>query len=241
VAKLRLYGARFYDLESGDQIATGMADICRLVASMSYLIFDFDGTIANSFEVAEKIFYELTGQEPVTDKHFIAHLRRLPLLKAAKEMHISPAQLPRLLIKGRAIMRHRMNEVKAFAGIAPVLRELHESGNNLFIISSNSEPNVKVFLEEHNLLDCFDKVYGGVGLFNKARVLKKVMRRNRIRSDESFYIGDEVRDINAAKHAGVRIVSVAWGYNDIEALKDEKPFAAAMKPDDLLRIFAVDE
>jgi phosphoglycolate phosphatase len=208
---------------------------------MSYLIFDFDGTIANSFEVAEQIFYELTGQEPVTDKHFIAHLRRQPLLKAAKEMHISPAQLPRLLIKGRAIMRTRMNQVKAFPGIAPVLRDLHDSGNKLFIISSNSEPNVKVFLEEHDLLDCFDKVYGGVGLFSKARVLKKVMKRNKMKSDESFYVGDEVRDINAAKHAGVRIVSVAWGYNDIEALKNEKPFATAMRPTDLLQIFAGDK
>ena len=138
-------------------------------------------------------------------------------------------------------MRTRMNQVKAFTGIVPVLRDLHNSGNKLFIISSNSEPNVKVFLEEHDLLDCFDKVYGGVGLFNKARVLKKVMKRNKMKSEESFYVGDEVRDINAAKHAGVRIVSVAWGYNDIEALKSEKPFAAAMQPADLLRIFASDK
>jgi phosphoglycolate phosphatase len=203
----------------------------------NFLIFDFDGTIANSFEVAEKIFYELTDHEPVTDKNLIAHLRRQPLLKAAKEMHISPAQLPRLLMKGRALMQNRMNQVKAFTGIAPVLRELHEEGNKLFIISSNSQPNVEEFLKEHDLLECFTKVYGGVGLFSKARVLKKVMRRNRIRVEDTFYIGDEVRDINAAKHAGVRIVSVAWGYNDIEALKDESPYATAMKPEDLLQIF----
>jgi phosphoglycolate phosphatase len=205
---------------------------------MSNLIFDFDGTIANSFEVAEKIFYELTGHEPVTDENFIAHLRRQPLLKAAKEMHISPAQLPLLLMKGRTLMRNRMSQVKAFVGIPPVIRELHDNGNKLFIISSNSLPNVEEFLGEHDLLECFDKVYGGVGLFSKARVLKKVMRRNRITADESFYIGDEVRDINAAKHAGVRIVSVAWGYNDIEALKEEKPFATATSPADLLQIFS---
>lgn len=204
---------------------------------MSNLIFDFDGTIANSFEVAEKIFYELTGHEPVTDENFIAHLRRQPLLKAAKEMHISPAQMPRLLIKGRALMQSRMHQVKAFTGIAPVLRELHDGGNKLFIISSNSQPNVEEFLRDNDLLDCFDRVYGGVGLFSKARVLRKVMRHNRIKAGESFYIGDEVRDINAAKHAGVRIVSVAWGYNDVEALKNEKPFATAMKPADLLQIF----
>jgi phosphoglycolate phosphatase len=204
---------------------------------MSNLIFDFDGTIANSFEVAESIFYELTGHEPITDENFIAYMRRLPLLKAAKEMHISTTQLPRLLIKGRMLMQQRMDQVKAFTGIAPVLRQLHSEGNRLFIISSNSQPNVEKFLREHELYDCFDKVYGGVGLFSKARILKKVMRHNKIKADVSFYIGDEVRDINAAKHANVRIVSVAWGYNDIEALKAEKPFATAMKPADLLGVF----
>lgn len=203
---------------------------------MSNLIFDFDGTIADSFEVVEKIFYELTGRDPVTDKDRIAHLRRQSLMKAAKEMHISPAQLPRLLIRGRALMKLRMGQVKAFAGIAPVIRELHNSGNKLYIISSNSQSNVEDFLKEHDLLDCFDRVYGGVGLFNKAHVLKRVMRHNKIEPNHSFYVGDEVRDINAAKHAGVRIVSVAWGYNDIDALKEEKPFATAIKPSDLLRV-----
>lgn len=204
---------------------------------MSNLIFDFDGTIANSFEVVEKIFYELTGHDPVTDERLIAHLRRQPLLKAAKEMHISPTQMPRLLIKGRALMRSRMGQVKVCAGMAPVLRKLHDNGDHLFIISSNSQANVENFLKAHDLLECFDRVYGGVGLFNKAHALKSVMRRNRIKSENSFYIGDEVRDIHSAKHANVRIVSVAWGYNDISALKEERPFAAAMKPDDLLQIF----
>jgi HAD superfamily hydrolase (TIGR01549 family) len=204
---------------------------------MSNLIFDFDGTIANSFKVAESIFYELTGHEPVTDENVIQHLRRLPLLKAAKEMHISPAQLPRLLIKGRTMMQSRMSQVVAFDGISPVLHQLHDSGNKLFIISSNSQPNVEKFLEAHKLHDCFHAVYGGAGLFSKARVLKKVMRRNKITPEETFYIGDEVRDINAAKHAGVRIVSVAWGYNDVEALRAERPFAIAMTPSDLLEVF----
>jgi HAD superfamily hydrolase (TIGR01549 family) len=204
---------------------------------MSNLIFDFDGTIANSFEVAESIFYELTGHAPVTDEKFISHMRQLPLLKAAKEMHISAAQLPRLLMKGRALMQQRMGKVKAFTGIAPVLKELHHEGNRLFIISSNSQPNVERFLRQHKLHDYFDGVYGGVGLFSKARVLKRVIRRNHIKADESFYIGDEVRDIHAAKHANVRVVSVAWGYNDIVALRAEKPFATVMRPDELLTVF----
>jgi phosphoglycolate phosphatase len=204
---------------------------------MTNLIFDLDGTIADSFQVAESIFYELTGRDPITDPKFIAHLRSLPLLKAAKEIHISPAQLPRLLIKGRAIMQQRIGRVKAFPDMPPVLRTLHSDGHRLFIMSSNSQPNVEQFVAEHHLEVCFSGVYGGVGLFSKARALRKVMRRNGIKPADCFYIGDEVRDMHAAHHANVKVVGVSWGYNDEAALKAEKPFAVVRHPRDLLGIF----
>jgi phosphoglycolate phosphatase len=203
---------------------------------MSSLIFDFDGTIADSFDVAQSIFYELTGHEPITDPDVIAHLRTLPLLKAAREMHISPTLLPRLLIKGRALMHQRIDKVKSFPGMAQVLHELH-SDNDIFIMSSNSQPNVESFVREHKLEECFDGIYGGIGLFSKARALRKVIRHNKLDSKDCFYIGDEVRDINAAKRARVQGVGVAWGYNDVIALKNEKPYAVVKNPEELLSLF----
>lgn len=201
------------------------------------LIFDFDGTIADSFDVAESIFYELTGREPVTDPGLREHLRSLPLLKAAKEMRISATQMPRLLIKGRAMMQSRISQVVSFKDINPVLHELHEEGFRLFIISSNSQPNVLTFIENNKLEDCFDAIYGGIGLFSKARAIRKVMWRNKLKSKDTYYIGDEVRDINAAKRARVKSIAVEWGYNDSLALEKQHPFSIAKHPDDLLKIF----
>ena len=203
---------------------------------MSSLIFDFDGTIADSFDVAEGIFYALTGHDPVTDPEEVAHLRTLPLLKAAREMRISPTQLPRLLIKGRALMHQRIAKVKVFPGMSEVLHTLHRN-HDIFIMSSNSKPNVESFVQENRLGDCFDEIYGGIGLFSKARALRRVIRHNKLDPDNCFYIGDEVRDVNAAKRASVRGVGVAWGYNDVLALKKEKPFAVVANPEDLLTIF----
>ncbi|HEV2403299.1 MAG TPA: HAD hydrolase-like protein [Candidatus Saccharimonadales bacterium] len=203
---------------------------------MSDIVFDFDGTIADSFEVAEQIFYELTGYEPITDPRQRDHLRSLSLLKAAKELHISPAQIPRLLIMGRSLMQRRMYHVKLFPNVSPVLRKLHESGNRLFIITSNSRPNVENFLQQHDLGEYFDGVYGNVGLFRKGRALRKVMRRDHIFPQSCFYIGDEVRDIHAARYAHVKAIAVAWGYNDFSALTREKPYAVAQRPDDLIEI-----
>lgn len=201
------------------------------------LIFDFDGTIADSMDLAIEIFYEVTGHPRVTDSARIAYLRTLPLLKVAKEAKVAPHQIPRLLLKGRALMHQRIDEVKTFPHLHDVLGELHDQGYRLFVMSSNSQQNVEHFLQKHGLANYFDGVYGGVGLFSKTGALRKIMRRNKLESSNCFYIGDEMRDMNAARKAGVRAVAVAWGYNAVSALRSQAPFAVAETPADLVRIF----
>jgi len=205
---------------------------------MSTLIFDFDGTIADSMELAIEIFYEITGHERVTDPAEIARLRTMPLLKVAREAKVAPHQIPRLLIKGRSLMHQRIDEVKAFPHLRDVFRQLHANGHQLFVMSSNSQQNVEYFLKARGLHDYFDGVYGGIGLFSKTRALRKIMHHRKIQPDECYYVGDEMRDVQAAKKARVRAVAVAWGYNDVAALRAQEPFAVAEKPADFLQIFA---
>jgi phosphoglycolate phosphatase len=204
---------------------------------MSVLIFDFDGTIADSMDLAIEIFYEVTGHPRIDDPERIAHLRTLPLLKVAREAKVAPHQIPRLLLKGRALMHQRIDEVKSFPHLHDTLQRLHNSGYQLFVMSSNSQQNVEHFLQKHELAEYFDGVYGGVGLFSKTSALRKIMRRNKLRPEHCFYIGDEVRDMNAAHKAHVHAVAVAWGYNAVSALRQQAPFAVAERPADLQRIF----
>lgn len=204
---------------------------------MSAIIFDFDGTIADSFDLVLDLFYELTGHERFTPEE-IAKLRRIPSLrKLAKAVGLSPRQAPRVYLKGRTMMGKRMVEVGPCKGMDTALETLHRQGHQLFVMSSNSQRNVEAFLRTHNLRKFFQGVYGGVGLLSKAGALNKVVRLNQLDVEQTFYVGDEVRDVHAAKRAHVRAVSVSWGYNDAAVLEREKPFAVAKTPKDLPRIF----
>lgn len=207
---------------------------------MKTLIFDFDGTLADSFELAIEIAYGLTGMSRQSEAQ-MARLRQLPLLKAARELGISIHRIPRLLIKGRQLMLERIEELQPFPGIPEMLAALHHAGYHLLVISSNSEQNVRLFLRSHQLELYFDGVYGGVPLFNKAHTLRQVMKRNRLDRQNCFYIGDEVRDIVAATKVRVEPVAVTWGYQAPETLAEYHPYALAHKPRDLLRIFAADK
>jgi HAD superfamily hydrolase (TIGR01549 family) len=179
----------------------------------------------------------MTGHDRLPPEKIAAY-RSMPLLKVGKQIGVSLHQVPRLLIKGRALMRERMQEVKVFPGIHEALDELHRNGWRLMVISSNSPQNVESYLKSHGLLKNFDRVYGNIGLFGKASALRKVTKQNRLDRSKCFYVGDEIRDIQAARKVSIKGIAVTWGYNDVSILEAEKPFAIAENPDELVRIFS---
>jgi phosphoglycolate phosphatase len=206
---------------------------------MKTLIFDFDGTLADSFELVMDIAYELTNI-PRQDEKEVARLRQLPLLKAVRELKIPLRLAPRLLVVGRQKMLERIHEVHPFPGIPEVLKELHDNGYHLLVISSNSEHNVRSFLRTNELESFFDGVYGSASIFNKSSSLKKVMKKNTLDAADCFYIGDEVRDVTAAARVGMEPVAVTWGYQAREALAKYHPYALLDQPTDLLQVFPSD-
>jgi phosphoglycolate phosphatase len=84
-------------------------------------------------------------------------------------------------------------------------------------------------------------VYGGVGLFGKTGALRRAILTDKLRTTDCYYVGDEVRDIEAARRARVKIISVAWGYNAPEALQKRKPYALIKQPKDLAPLLLADE
>lgn len=135
---------------------------------MAHIVFDFDGTIADSMWVVLEIYEQIFGA--TLSPQQVEHIRGLTATKVIKELGIPMWKGPKLLTKGTKIMRSRLNEVAPFAGTEELLKKLTEAGHELRIMTSNSEGNVRVFLKEHGLLDYFSGIQGGVGLFGKAQV-----------------------------------------------------------------------
>lgn len=207
---------------------------------MHTLLFDFDGTIADSFGVVVDIFYELTGHEQV-DQDEVKRLRQLPLLKVVRALHISPLQVPGLVMRGRKMMHDRLDEIPVFKGVPEMLQELQNSGHQMYMMSSNSQQNVRRFLRTHDLDQYFSGVYGGVGLFGKANALRHIMRQNGLKPEDCSYVGDEARDVEGAKKAGVQSIAVGWGYNDAQLLSSHEPDALVMRPAEILTIMTEQE
>jgi phosphoglycolate phosphatase len=221
-----------------------MAFVCGgpcLMTLKPAVIFDFDGTIADTFKISIGIFEKMTKRDEVFSDEEIEHLRGLTGLHVLKELHIKPWLVPFMLIRGRSMMRRSLPSIAVFEGIKPLIAELYESGVPLYITSSNSTGNILEFLREQGMDQYFIRVYGNVSVFGKARVLRRVISGNKLDPARVTYIGDETRDVEAAKHVGIRCVSVTWGFNTAGLLKTHDPDAIANTPAELAALLRSDK
>ncbi|HVV66617.1 MAG TPA: HAD-IA family hydrolase [Candidatus Saccharimonadales bacterium] len=201
---------------------------------MAAIIFDFDGTVADSFEyIADFLAYE-AGLEPLTKKEK-EKLRGQSMAAIGRKFGISWIKLIRLFFKGRSRMHIAMSHVEPFEGMPEVIEKLHAEGHELFMLSSNTVRNIHAFLHNHGLYEYFLQIYGGIGLFGKAPSLRRLLRDQQIDMENAVYVGDELRDVQSAKSIGLRVVAVTWGFARPSALKSAKPTALASSPKELLK------
>lgn len=208
-----------------------------LTANKLVIVFDFDGTLANTIGAFEKIFNKLAMQFklPVLTKEEILLLRESRPQEILKRLGLTGLRLfklPLIVWAGRREIAKEIDQFKTFNGINAVLKELKKN-HKVGIVTSNSVKNVERFLK-NNDLNYFDFIYS-VGLFNKSNQLKKLIDKFKLTPEDIIYVGDEIRDIEAARKNGMKVISVSWGLNSKKALEKSMPDYLADTPDQLLK------
>ncbi len=200
------------------------------------VIFDFDGTIADSWPTIMGVAEELMGRREHFSDEEIASLRDLSLSEVMKRLGIPKWKWPLLLFQGRRRLRAHLHDIPLHKGMADVLERLHKQGIPLYVLSSNSTENVQKYLRFHKLDRCFTAVYGGASVFGKAPRLLSLIQKEHVDHTTSWYVGDEVRDIHAAHTLRLKIVSVSWGLNTHGALVARRPEVVADSAAELLKV-----
>lgn len=199
------------------------------------VLFDFDGTLANSLEVAVEAYNRVApGLGAPTVSADDARLRRMNPREALRASAIPIWKVPALVSGVRAGMKAEMHRVPIFPGVEAALTELFAVPLRCGIVSSNSRENIEGFLERH-ALDRLEILGTGTSLFGKATILRKVVRQLGVDPKQAVYVGDEVRDVAAATEAGMASIAVSWGYADRSALVAERPTAVVDTPTELVR------
>lgn len=206
-----------------------MANKYRLV------IFDFDGTLADTFpwfanainKVAEKYhFKKIEPREHETIRGFDAR-------GVLKYLGVPLWKMPMIANYMRTLMTRDIQMISLFQGIEGLLRRLSSMGLTLAVVSSNSYENIRHVLgaEIAVLITHYEC---GVSIFGKEAKLRKVLSRAGITPSEAIYIGDEIRDSEAARKIGLDFGGATWGYTTPESLRAHAPNDVFASVDDIL-------
>lgn len=200
------------------------------------IIFDFDGTIADTLEEGRKIFNSIAPDYGIrtVEKEDIEGMRGYTINEFITHMGISKTKVPMFIARGTVMMRRSIGGLPLIGGMDELLHELRPKVARLGILTSNAVENVEVFLESHGIRGLFDFILSTSKLTGKSRYLGAVRKKYGLSAEEVLYVGDEVRDIKAAKKAGVASAGVTWGFNSREKLAAEEPEYLIEAPAELL-------
>ncbi len=201
-----------------------------------HVVWDFDGTLADTRADAVRAFNALAprfGFRPVTDP---VAARAMTTREFLRHHGLSLWRLPRVVRAFQDAVADGAEAVRLFPGIPGVLAELRSRGVRLGILSSNREGTIRRALRANGCEDHFAFVVGYPKLFGKAKALRRILRADRLDRAGVLYVGDEVRDVDAATKAGVAVAAVTWGFQAADVLRAAGPAFVLDDPRELVGV-----
>ncbi len=198
-------------------------------APIRLVIFDFDGTLSDSgdwfLSVVDELARRFKFRTVAPDE--VEMLRHKSSREVIEFLGIARWKMPLIARHLRRLVGRNAHEIELFPGTPDLLEQLTETGVKIALVTSNSEANARKILGPVHAAR-IDFFACGSSLFGKAPKFRRVLRKLAIPAQAALAIGDETRDVDAAREVGMRAGSVLWGYA-------AEGLLAAMEPDALFR------
>ena len=183
------------------------------------VLFDLDGTLLDSapdFVATLDAMLAARGRAPVDPerlRHVVSKGSRAMLEAAFADLSAEAreALVPEFLQRYEGLIgRHAV----LFDGVSGMLQALQAAGTVWGIVTNKPEYLARLILPQHPWQQCAVLVGGDTLAERKPHPLPLLHAAQRIATDPAacVYVGDDERDILAARAAGMPSVAALWGY-----------------------------
>ena len=191
------------------------------------VMFDFDGVIVNSCDMALEINREYFGSMEYSEVQDWAEGNVYNRKLREEEGNGSEIYYFEQYSK-------RVTELVPVEGIENVFKELTKQNFKLIIVSSADEEIIKNYLEKYNLEKYFIKIMARKTHTSKVEKFKMVFEEFKIKPKETLLITDSVGDVKEAHEVKMKAIGVLWGLHERERLERNGVDFVAEKPEDIL-------
>jgi phosphoglycolate phosphatase len=201
-------------------------------------IFDFDGTLADSFPWFAGVLDGVADRHGFrrVAAHEVEELRGMTSRAILARLGVPLWKVPRIARHMRELAARDAEQIPLFPGVPAMLRGLADAGVTLAVVTSNAEENVRRVLGAESALVRHFRC--GASIFGKGPKLRGVLAESRTPASEAIAIGDEIRDCDAARSVGLAFGAVTWGFTRAEALRALSPDAVFESPGEIAESFA---
>lgn len=188
------------------------------------VIFDLDGTLSDSFPWFLRIVNGVADKHGFRriEDHEIETVRGKGAREIVKFFQVPAWKLPLVARDMRRMKTQALADIPLFPGVDRLLQRLSARGTIAAMVSSDSEENVRRALGPANAR-LIAHYACGASLFGKAAKFRRVLKASGVAAENAICIGDELRDIEAARKAGLAFGAVCWGYASPAALAARHP------------------
>ncbi len=197
-----------------------------IVAAPRYAlaIFDFDGTLADSGDWFLSIADDLAERFRFRriDPSEVEALRGRTTREVIRHVGIPRWKLPAIARHVHKRLAAETDRIVLFDGVTAMIDQLVASGVRIAVVTSNAEQNAHAILGPE-IVAKIEMFECGASLFGKARRFRRVLRKLDVAQTDAIAIGDETRDLTAARKVGIDAAAVLWGYANRSILTALKP------------------
>ena len=209
----------------------------RRAAAYKLVIFDFDGTLADSADWMRSVLNDVARRyrfRTLAD-HELDALRGKDTRAILAHLGVARWKLPFIARHVRGLVARDTHRIPLFPGVHTLLEQLTRHGLTTAVVSSNAEANVRAILGPQSAARIHFYACGA-GLFGKRAKFRDVLGWSGVAPEHAISIGDEVRDIEAAAAERIAAGGVSWGYASPELLRAHRPTVMFESFDDVLRV-----
>ncbi len=177
------------------------------------VVFDFDGTLVDSYPLIEEAFANVMQAHHLDEeaRALFRHSRGLPL---PEQMKLISPKIWEDLVNTYRRADASLGCAQVFRGVPTLVRTFRRAGVRLGIVSSKRRVLVEAEMEAIHLRPYFDVIVGYEDVTPSKPApdpLLEAIARLGLSRASTVYVGDSMVDLQTGRAARVRTVLAAWG------------------------------
>ncbi len=197
---------------------------------MKAIIFDFDGVIHDTYELAYQINVEVLGKDLTHEQYrdfFNGNIFERVVVDKEREKTAFENFFK--------LQNEAFKNFKIDGNIKSNLEELAKK-YSLFIISSNQEEALNIYFQNNKFTHIFKEIMGAETHQSKVEKFKYLFEKYKLQSEDCVFVTDTLGDILEGNKAGIRTVAVDFGFHGRDRLEKGNPFKIVSSFDEVVKV-----